>query len=697
MNFQPNVYNLGMLNRIALRRLRCWINYPRQQDISQARILGLETGQLGFKITNLDEFTSITREEFESALTALEEMRGGDVKYVPLFARFPEDLPNDNEYLIRRVLGFFKLKTFVDSSPFGADPVSQMQREDLWRAAVDAQTRQLINAHTEWITLTLVSPDEAAAQLINWSSDLIYGATPIKEALWDDLFAVVETLKIDIEIEKIRVKETLARIAANQWQKWGRISVETPTDLLRMFAFIQGQDVSLAQPLDLKGLKLSKPQRREIVLFLSKCPALAEDLLRYKKLWISLSKWLHPGDFVKPFPTVAKTFDDLRNNRIRSFESFVIRSPIQDRIETLLERPSILLRKLTWLLKDFPPGVLADSLLRLKDNVAALPLPLLVTVYCALKYQGDRVSINKNGKPYSIEKRKPLGDVSAVLEALDTLISIKLQGSQDWDKVWIDPAVYKLVLPLQARKQSDGLLDLARGSRIAVDPQVIRLFVYWQESARTSDLDLSVMKLDIDFKFAGHVGWNHYGSGNNIAHSGDIQSAPLGAAEFIDLRFASLTNAYILPSIIRYGGEGFTELKACYAGWMNLHKVGSGVKTFDPKTVVEKVDANRNGRAWIPFLLDVKAKEIVYVDLYSSGSRMVEGNEHFQSLAAGLASYWQSKPTFGALAQWYARANNATLVDKEAATTTIGVSDDCHINVLKLVGQGVTSFSSGTQ
>jgi hypothetical protein len=688
---------MDMLNPIALRRLRCWINYPRQQDLSQSKILGLEVGQLGFKIANINEFTSITREEFEAALTVLEEMRGEDVKYVPLFARFPDDLPNDSEYLIRRILGFFGLKIFVDSSQFGADPVSQMQRENLWQAAVDAQSRQLSNAHTEWMSLMLVSPSEAEERLIGWSSNLIYGATPIKEALWDDIFAVLETLKVDIEIEKIRVKETLARIAANRWQKWGQISVKTPTDLLRMFAFTQGQDVSLAQPVDFKGLKLSKPQRREIVLFLSNCPALAEDLLRYKKLWISLSKWLHPGDLVKRFPTVAKAFDDLRNDRIKSFESFVILLPIQDRIETLLERPSVLLRKLTWLLKDCPPETLARSLLRLKDNVAALPLPLLVTVYCALEYEGDRVSINKKGKPYSIEKRKPLGDVSAVLEVLDTLILTKLQGSKNWDKVWIDPAIYKLVLPLQARKQSDGLLNLARGSRIAVDPQVIRLFVYWQETSRRSDLDLSAMKLDSDFKFAGHVGWNHYGSGKDIAHSGDIQSAPLGAAEFIDLRFSALKDAYILPSIIRYGGEGFSELRACYAGWMNHHKVGSGAKTFDPKTVAEKVDVNQDGRTWIPFLLDVRAKEMVYVDLYSSGRRIVEGNEHFQSLAAGLAAYWQSKPTFGALAQWYVRANNATLVDKATATMTIGVSDDCCINVLKLVGQGATSFSSVTQ
>jgi hypothetical protein len=681
-----------MLNKIALRRLYCWINHVRQQDLFQTKVLGFELGQLGFKITNIDEFTSTTRGEFEEALQILKEMRGGDVKYVPLFTRFPDDLPNDSEYLIRRVLGFLGLNTFIDSSKFGADPVSQMQQDSLWEAAVEAQARRLADTHIEWIPLMLVDRDEAERKLIQWASNLVYGATPIKEALWDDIFAVLDQLNVEIKTENIRIKETLARLSANQWQKWEKITVKTPTDLLRMFAFIQGQDVSLAQPIDLKGLKLSKSQRRTIIAFLSQCPALAEDLLRYKRLWISFSKWLHPGDFVKPFPSVAKAFDDLRNERIKSFESLVINSPPQEQIGTLLQRSSVLLRKITWLLKDNSPEIVADSILRLKDNVSILPLSLLANAYYAIRHEGNRLVINKKGKPYTIDKRELHGDVTIVLEAIETLILTKLRGTKDWNKVWLDPAIDKLVLPLQARKQSDGLLNLARGSRIALNQETVRLFIYWQENTHTTDLDLSAMRLDTNFNFAGHVGWNSYGSGQDIAHSGDIQSAPMGAAEFIDLRLSALEDGYILPVVIRFAGEGFSELKACYAGWMNRHQVGADTQTFDAKTVAEKVDVNQDGKTWIPFLLDIATKEIIYVDIYSKGQRVVEGNQHFPALASALASYWQAKPTFGALTRWYAKANDAKLVELRDATTTIGISDDCSINVLKLVGQGVTSF-----
>ena len=688
---------MNKIDKIALRRLHCWIersslNLSQPLNLSQRKVFELELGQLGYRIGNLDRLISISPDEFLATITVLEEMRGADVKYVPLFSRFPDDVPNDGEYLARRILGFFGLDTFADMSGFGADAIAQMQREDLWQKAIEMQAQRLNDSHTEWIILTFVSRDEAEGKLKKWVLDLVYSTTPIKEALWEDLLTLFDRLRIEIDLEKIRVKETLARCAAWSWQKLGKIVVKTPTDLLRMFAFLRAQDVSLAQPVDLKGLKLSKPQRREIVGFLNTCPALPEDLLRYKRLWISLSRWLHPGDFAKRFPAVAKAFDDLRNDRIVSFASSIVNSPPNRRIDKLLPRPSLFLRQLTRLLQDCEPDRVAASILSLQDRVDRLPLPLLMSAYCAVRYEGNRAVINKQGKPYAIGKRKPLGEVSSVLEAIDTLILTQLRGTKPWKRVWIDEAIDKLVLPLQARKQSDGLLNLGRGSRIALTEPVIRLFVYWQQSTHTTDLDLSAMKLDDNFQFAGHVAWNHYGSSRNIVHSGDIQSAPMGAAEFIDFRLAYLKSGYILPSILQYAGEKFSQLKACYAGWMNRQEVGGDRQTFDAKTVSQKVNANRDSRTWIPFLLDIAAREIIYVDLYVKGDRMVEKNEHFPLLAAALASFSRAKPTFGMLARWYVRANNATLVPKEAAETTIGTCDECSIDVLKLVGEGVTSF-----
>lgn len=681
------------LEALAMRRLRGWVAPPGETDAMQSVAVHFELGQLGFRFTNPERFTIITQRAFAQAIEVLKELRGGNVDYVPLFRNFPDELPNDHEYLVRRIFGFFGFNTFPDLSRFGADPVTQMQRPDLWQQAVDEQARRLSDTHTEWIDLTVISREEAEQGLERWTLNQFYGGSPIKEAFWDDLFAAMRLLNIEPDLSQVQVKETLARLAADQWENHERITVRTPTDLLRMFAFLTKQDVSLAERVKFKGLKLSKPKRRAIVAFLDRCPALAEDLLRYRKLWISLSRWIHPGDFARLYPKVAKAFDDLRNDRVRSFESRVVRAEPAQRPAVLIERPSMLIRKLTWLAKNLPASAIAATVRELFETPEAVPLPMLLATYTGIKYTEARAVITKQGKPHTVGPRTELGDLSPILDALEELILLKLNGTKDWTSVWLDPALDDLVLPFQARKQSDGLLNLARGSRIPFDGEVIRIFVYWHQRARTTDLDLSAMKLDDDFVFVDHVGWNNYGEGKDVMHSGDIQSAPLGAAEFIDLRIAALEGGYILPAVLKFAGEPFTELLACHAGWMRRVEVGSRTQIFDPKTVAEKVEVKMSGRCWIPFLFDVTRRELVFVDLYLNGSNMIERNPHFPALARALAAYRFSKPTYGLLARWYIKANGAVEAPRETASVTIGTTDDCTINVFRLVGQGVTSFS----
>lgn len=712
---------MSVLSKIAVKRLSIFPMDEGQRDEIQAGAFRLEIGELGYFVKNPEKFTTVSPEAFQNLVEALEEMRGGNVTYIPLFTGFPEQLPNDSSYFLRRVLGFIGLDTF-DLSKFGANPITQMQNEALWQWAASAQQKRLGDTHIESRPLTFVSEAEMNKALLEWCLLQFYSATSVKEALWEDLFAVLNQLQPQVDMDRVMVKETLARLALRQWDSFGTITLKTPTDLLRMFAVKMGQDISLAKPVSLTGLKLSKPNRRTIVGFLNSCSSLEEDLLRYKGLWLSLALFLHPGDLAKQYPRVARAFDDLRNDRLKSFEARVLALSGTERSDALLSRPSVFLRKLTLLLKEVEPEALAERICSI--NPEEVPLPLLMTVFSALKYRGIRVVINKKGKSYVLKETVPnqppseeplpqslkkfIGLVGEpkqaeevqksrrlpVLKTLDNLILCKLKGTKDWKTVWIDPVLFKVVLPFQARKQSDGLLPLARGSRLQIPPcEVIRLFVYWQENTARTDLDLSCMKLNRQFQYVDHVGWNSYGDGIDVAHSGDTQSAPLGAAEFIDIRLNYIRDSYLMPVIVHYTGNSFTEMKACYAGWMHRDEFGTDTKTFDAKTVALKVNVNQDGKTWCPFLLDVNKQEIIYVDLYSAGKRTIEANKHFPDLARAFSLYNKARPTFGQLAHWYARANGCKIVSREVAEVSIGIDDLCTINVFKLVGEGVTSFS----
>lgn len=140
-----------------------------------------------------------------------------------------------------------------DFSNYGANFVTQTQDANLYSAAVKLQEQRLADSHVEWIDLEVVSLDELAKRLEVWFSSNIYAPTPVQETLWDDLVTVKNIIFPNIDVNKIVVKETLARLTAEIWEKEGKLIVKTPTDILRLFAFMKEQDVSLATPVKLKG------------------------------------------------------------------------------------------------------------------------------------------------------------------------------------------------------------------------------------------------------------------------------------------------------------------------------------------------------------------------------------------------------------------------------------------------------------
>lgn len=677
------------LNLLAIRRLSLLVCSPQKQDDQlQQMSFYFEAGQLGYRVKNLDSFTSFSSSELSKIMEVLREMRGGNVKYVPLFKNFPTEIPNDVEYFWQRIYNFYNLSFAepFDKNEFGACPILQRQDLSIWKDSVAAQEKKIGDSKIQWLALTCLPLAKRNEKLISWLESLLYAPTAINDLLWDDVLFVSSVLNFKIDFGRVKVKETLARLAAIHWQKNNQIIVHTPTDFLRVLAYLQKQDVTLAEPFNLKGLKFSKPQRKEVVRFLASCSNLEEDLLRYKGLWISLSKWIHPGDYVKQFPKVAKAFDALRKGEVKSFIGNSILA--ENKLSFLASRPGVFFRQLSQLLSEFDDQDVANEIQ--KRNKNSVPLQLLLTTHAILQYSGPRLAFVKSGKSHTIPDREMYQVPEKTLEAIKSLILQNLITDVPWKNVWIDPQVSNLVLPLQTRKQSEGLLNLARGSRISITSPVIRLFTYWKQKAQRTDLDLAVLKLDSECQYIGHVSWNSYGrQEDNIAFSGDVQDAKYGAAEFIDLRVEKIGSNYILAAIKKFSGENFTDLECCYAGWMEREKVDADVKQFDSKTVKQKVNVSRSGNTWIPFIFDVQKKELVYADLYSSGSRTIENDKHFGAMTKAVLNWSENKPTYGTLLSFFMEANGIKQAEKNFAEYTIGIDDDCDLNVLNLQGDQV--------
>ncbi|MEN7551576.1 TerD family protein [Rapidithrix thailandica] len=681
-----------------------------------------ELANLGYKITNPDLYTDAVLEDFEKTMEVLKKMKGGDKKYVPLFQGFPDLLPNQEEYWHKRLAGYLgnvfgqftgkeRLNNgmiipdwLFDLEEFGADPISQFQDKGLFEKGVLRQLKKAKDTHTEWVEIKFVSQKEAMHQAWQFLLNNVYAKSSIKEALKPEIEFLLEFFGADgMEASRVVFKETKAYLMQYCWKqndlKTLAQFIDTPTDLLRLFAAVTESDTSLAQPI--KFPKLKRAQRVFVMQMLEKCPDLAENLKAYKGLWLALGRYLHPFEYAKKFPNTYAAFDLLRNGKVVTFnakvEQSIQASDLDNLLALLVQRPGMFARKIHHVLeiskKEYLKVLAAfDAVV---DQVALKNLLVMDAYFQTIEAASYRTIINKKGKirvmdntPNRLEKAA----LEALKQILQKAIAQKISSEKEsWEKqkVWIDPALRNFTVPLQQRSASDGLLTLGRGSRMPLEEgKVLRLFVYWKENDRRTDLDLSLIQYDEEMKFKGQVSYTNLEAGG-ILHSGDLQSAPCGAAEFIDIELDTLRERYkevryIATQVYRYSGNKFADMD-CHSGWMIREKVNNKYKSFDIKTVQHKFDLKGSGSYAIPILIDLHKQEIIFIDLYInslSGYNRVEGAyQDISTISKQMTEMYDTRPNMLALARYHSVGRNAAITEeKSEADITFGLSD-CDYNV----------------
>ena len=701
------------LNRLHLISLTKGAGVPAKQRV----VFLTELAKLGYRVTNpalLDEASPSFLERRDAIIQTLKEKRGGQVKYVPLFKNFPHDIPEDNAYFLKRVIGYLgnAMNWFEDAMvldngvkvpkwlfntyAFGADPITQMQTDELYFLGVQEEEMKAGDTHVVTMDLTLAFEDEVEEALKAYLMQMVYAKASIKEALHPELFRLLDFFgAAELEGNMMVFKETKALVMMYFWEKADYEAVKkltnTATDMLRMFAAVTSSDVSLSEKI--RFPRMTRPDRKAIMSILEGLSGLAEDVRKYKGLWLGIGRYLHPGEYAKAYPRTAAIFDALRNGKIETYASRTERLLALQELELLLthleKRPGVFARKLHEVLRWFPdatPQVL-DAFRRHAAELPVKNLLVLKAYFATINEATYRTVINKKGK-IKVLPNNALGALNLsqrlrVVGLIEDAIHRALETRDSWEaqKVWIDPALASYTVPLQQRKASDGLLTVGRGSRIAADfSKVLRLFVWWKQAEKRTDLDLSVIQFNEDFKYLGHVSYTNLKAGG-IVHSGDLQSAPHGAAEFVDITMSRLkpTVKYLAVQVYKYAGENFAEMD-CHAGWMERERVNKSVKSFDIKTVVNKFDLNGVGGYAIPLVVDIAAQEIILTDLFVSGRALNNNVEGAQSdvamICEQIAKFVKTRPVMADLAEAHVWARKAELVDtQEDADISFGVKD----------------------
>ena len=713
--------HVDTLERIGFDRLGLVVTPRGAASPEVSGPLLAEFAHVGVRFANPEAITDGLAGPHRELIAYVRAKRGETGRYAPLFAGFPDRLPEFDDAAFRFVVARVRMiggdhtpeawSRALDFSGIGWWPASSIP-QDAARAQADRRAQALLpgDGRVEWSTVRLVGFDELVTRLRAWMRDCLAGAASLREDVQSDLGILVKRLGVDgLELSDVRFRENRTLLLELIWaldRERVPSTGATPDDLLRLFARLTGGDVSLAAPVTYP--RLSRADRRVVVDTLEASDRLG-DVFRRRGLWLAIDRGLHVGEFRAP--RVRETFARLRDSRHdpASFPSRFERLLATDHPAAVrlaaAEAPGLLGRGLRRLAATAAGEEQRSALVEALDGSAGrIPLRVLLAARAQLADNGHtypRVVFGKDGSSLPIARRPghlavPADFRKELLATLDAAIDGRIEAKGDWsgETVHVEPGLDRLLLPDQLRATAQGLVQVERGSRLPVgDAQVVRLFVHWREAGETSDLDLSCVALDDRFGIAGQVSWTNLGDGV-MTHSGDLTSAPDGAEEFLDIDLAKAATVgrkrgwrYLVPVVFRYAGPAFEALAEAYTGWMLRDDASSVDRVFDPATVANAFALTGRKRYAVPMILDLDTHEILYVDVYLNGhprARVENDGHDIATLVSAVAGRRNIKASIATLAARHIRARGATQVDDPGrATITFGTTPACTYDALR--------------
>lgn len=218
--------------------------------------------------------------------------------------------------------------------------------------------------------------------------------------------------------------------------------------------------------------------------------------------------------------------------------------------------------------------------------------------------------------------------------------------SHQLGKVYIDPEMSGIALPIQEATGTTGIGVLPKGSRLPIpNTKKIRAFTYWE---KVNDIDLSVLGITKDGRQK-EFSWRTmaFKQSGAIVYSGDETSGYNGGSEYFDIDLNAFKQLY--PDVVKlifcdnvYSCSTFNDC-FCKAGYM-LRDVEDSGEIFEPKTVQTSFRITADSSFAYLFGIDLETNEFVWLNLSRAGGTHVAGttsmdwlNPYFES--ASIMNY----------------------------------------------------------
>ncbi|MEV6532235.1 hypothetical protein AB0M86_22010 [Streptomyces sp. NPDC051639] len=588
----------------------------RQFDAALASVGFKLSAELLERLSGLSEAAVV--HTARRTLATVSEMVGDHVRHNTYFIDFPANVPDTEEFWMRCV-----------TKALGDDTSRDNVLTQLAHGVLDLLSLPAYGRYQHTYEEMLAAQDELIASagdrvtVLHLGRDLddeltdLYLAlagstTPLGEDHLRDLETLAERCALGPQPESIPVRENRAVVNEARLAVGADLLLDTVTDVLRLACALSGGDVTLQEPTRFRAL--SRPARRALLAGLDAVvaanPAKLADVHAHREPFKRLGERLHPHEYPR-WPHAADVFAVARGEKeARSFDSRVEKLlddfDVVGAAQLLKSAPGKLFRSLDLLLR-----VAADQEERDAVVAAAAGVSSEVSGRVVLSVREHfhnreretdepRVFVNRRGRAWVTPDHRPTvpaADRDRLIAALDAELRRRLPAP---GRLLLDPDVLDVALPLSGRATAAGLGVLPRGSLSAVDGEQLRFFVYWKETEKRTDFDLSALLLHTDYSTDS---WLSYTSLKAVGgeHSGDVTEAPDGASEFINLSLDRVRGAFIVPQVNIFAGEGFEEVEESFFGFMLRDGEQKG-RPFEPRTVRMKSELRGVGRVALPLV-----------------------------------------------------------------------------------------------
>ena len=610
---------------------------------------------------------------------------------------------NDMFYRLK-LLSAEKLKEFylefteIASALSGEDKISEPMYPNFPSEVMNADESELyLNALIHYLTVGRLKPnitknkrlplfDETNVKVVslakeediyNIMQNIMEAKTSISETDKSDLawFFIVYSAERYIP-NRIPHKENAAYICSLYLKYSASISrkviykhIRTATDVLRLITAMSDGDVSLASNIRFKSI--SRKNRRMMLHILEHAPNLEEDMNRYAEKWVRVGEILHPGNYHE-FPKALEAFRKLRTNENISMFNGRINKYLEDGdIETavfaLKARPGEFARKLDHLLRT---ANASDLVIKEFGKIAKrISTPVLLQIKNHFENRNNQSPYRVFFPKGSIAKSKLIpNDLPPIPEAVcKSIVCIcnealkTIYAEREFlGGVYMDEEFKHYCVPFSQRSASKSARTVVRGSKLPLDDSksTIRAFVHWKNIKSSDnyndervDIDLSAIMYDENWNCMEHVSYTNLKSSKyKSCHSGDIVDAPDGASEFIDIDMDSVRNfggRYIVFTTFCFTSQPYKDIPECFVGWMEREVPESG-EIFEPSTVKNKIDITTNATIYIPMVVDVVDKKVIWMDMTTKSHPQYHVNlENNQGgiIASCMAITQMNKPT----------------------------------------------------